>query len=104
MEKLDELIDWLTNMDTVRFPNSDFHISNASRNELVEMLNEIREGLRAEAPAPLDDAVGHTPASKYANEVGVPFDFNGWVLKKFNIRSKPNEVPKLNATYIRIKQ
>jgi hypothetical protein len=102
MERLNELIDWLTNMNTGPIPNSKFHISNASRNELVEMLDEIREELRAPTPAQLDTARGHTPASKYALEVGVPFDFNGWVLEKFDILSEPNEVPKLNATYVRI--
>jgi hypothetical protein len=100
-EKLNELIERLKWVGTFKDDKTmKPQISDQMLGDLLDYLKEIREESKAQHNTPKD--CGHTPASKYANHVGVPLEFNDWVLEKFDIVSEPNEVPRLNATYIRL--
>jgi len=110
--RLNNLIEWLTNDvgAAKRVPDSKYHISDASRDELLEELTDIRDEIATKGTQfvpwkPEGTLANHAPQnSKLMNKFGVPLKLNDGesILQDMTISALPDEHPKLVITYLYI--
>ena len=110
--RLNNLITWLQNDvdETKLVPSSRYHISNASRDELLVELTAIRDEIAPKGTQfvpwkPEVTLANHAPQnSKLMNKFGVPLRLNNGesILQDMDISAHPDEHPKLVLTYLYI--